>query len=171
MRVIQSVFAIILLTAALAAPARAQAGGDEAAIDILIEDLYGSISGPPGAPRDFDLLRSLFLDGAVMGIAVPGEDATGRAELFGVEDYIARSGDNLVRLGFTESETRRAVWIWGGLATVHSAYEGVRTDTGETIATGINVLTLTRAQGDWKIASLVWRPADADWPVERGFEE
>jgi hypothetical protein len=56
------------------------------------------------------------------------------------------------------------------MATILSAYEGVREDTGETIAVGLNTLVLVEDEGAWKIASIAWRPADAGWPVEAGFE-
>ncbi|TGY90474.1 hypothetical protein E5163_04975 [Marinicauda algicola] len=140
-------------------------------IDETMEALYASISGPVGAPRDFDMLRSLFLEGAVMGFVAPGEEGEVRARTFTVEGYIENNADRLVEVGFVETETRRQTWVYGELATVYSAYEGLRSDTGETIVSGINVLTLLETDEGWKIASILWRPADAEWPVERGFGE
>ena len=93
-----------------------------------------------------------------------------RAVSLTVEDYIARNGERLAEIGFTEIETRRETFVYGGLASVLSAYEAIRADTGELVAEGVNVLTLMRVGDDWKIASIAWRAADADWPVERAFE-
>ena len=163
-------FRCVLTAAVLALTPLANAQAQET-IEETMEALYASISGPVGAPRDFDTLRALFLDGAVMGIAGPGPEGTGRAGLFSVEEYITRNGESLVSIGFSETETARRTWVYGELATVHSAYVGTRLDTGAVIATGINVLTLARVEEEWKIASILWRPADEAWPVERGFEE
>jgi len=134
-----------------------------------VEALYEVISGPVGAARDWDRFRSLFAEHARMTVVTPGEDSVRIASL-SPEDYIERAGPNLVRIGFTETETRRRTYQYGEMATILSGYEGVRTDTGETIAVGINTLVLVEQDGAWKIVSIAWRPADEAWPVESGFE-
>lgn len=122
-----------------------------------------------GEARDWARFRSLFLEDARMTVVTPRDDGV-RITTLSPEDYIETAGPNLVRLGFTETETRRRTYQYGEMATILSAYEGVRADTGETIAVGINTLVLVEADGAWKIASIAWRPADGDWPVEAGFE-
>jgi hypothetical protein len=134
-----------------------------------VEALYDVISGPVGEARDWDHFHALFVDGARMTVVVPGDEGV-RVVTLSPDDYVERSGANLVTIGFTETETRRRTYLYGEMATVMSAYEGVRADTGETIAVGINTLVLVEEDGAWKIASIAWRPADGDWPVERGFE-
>ena len=56
------------------------------------------------------------------------------------------------------------------MTVVTPGEEGVRGDTGVTIAAGINTLVLVEQDGAWKIASIAWRPADEAWPVEAGFD-
>lgn len=148
-----------------AAPAAAQETPGAA-----LEALYDVISGPVGQPRDWDAMRALFLDGAPMHVSVTDETGADRVVTLTVEDYIARNGERLAEIGFTETETRRETFVYGGLASVLSAYVAIRADTGEQIAEGVNALTLMRTGDDWKIASIAWRAADADWPVERAFE-
>lgn len=160
----------VLAAAVLALTPLAGAQAQET-IEETMEALYASISGPVGAPRDFETLRALFLDGAVMGAAMPDGEGGVRVRTFSVDGYIETNAETLVNLGFVERETRREVWTYGELASVKSAYEGVRSDTGEIVATGINVLTLIETNEGWRIASILWRPADEAWPVERGFEE
>ncbi|MBI1265305.1 MAG: hypothetical protein GC187_11290 [Alphaproteobacteria bacterium] len=135
-----------------------------------LEALYDVISGPVGQPCDWDAMRALFLDEARMHVSVTDAEGADRAVSLTVEDYIARNGERLAEIGFTEIETRRETFVYGGLASVLSAYEAIRADTGELVAEGVNVLTLMRVGDDWKIASIAWRAADADWPVERAFE-
>lgn len=134
-----------------------------------VEALYEVISGPVGEARDWDRFRTLFTEHARMTVVTPGEDGVRIASL-SPEDYIDRAGPNLVRIGFTETETRRRTYQYGEMATILSGYEGVRTDTGETIAVGINTLVLVEEGGAWKIVSIAWRPADEAWPVDAGFE-
>jgi len=149
----------------VAAPARAQETPGAA-----VEALYAVISGPVGEARDWDAMRALFLDGAAMHVSVTDASGADRVVTLTVEDYIARNGERLAEIGFTETETRRETFVYGGMSSVLSAYVAIRADTGAQIAEGVNALTLMRTDGDWKIAAIAWRAADGDWPVERAFE-
>lgn len=149
----------------MGAPAMAQASLDEA-----INEIYEVISGPVGQPRDWDRFREMHLSGAQMTVLVPTEDGPDRVVILTVEDYIERNGTRLEEMGFTETETRRQTFVYGGLATVISAYTADRADTGETIATGVNTMILAQDEGEWKIASLAWRSESPDWPIDRAFE-
>ena len=154
----------MMLTAAAmltAAPAFAQETPGE-----TLDALYDVISGPVGEARDWDRFRSLFIDEARMSIAVPGE---ARVATLSVEGYIDRNGEALSRIGFTERETARRTYLYGEMATILSAYEAVRADTGETVAVGVNSLVIMETADGWKIASLAWRPADEAWPPETGL--
>lgn len=157
---IRSAFAA---TALICTAAPAQAHESPAA---ALEALYDVISGPVGEARDWDRFRALFIDGARMTIAVPGE---ARVATLSVEDYIARNGEALSRIGFTETETARRTYLYGEMATILSAYEAVRADTGETVAVGVNSLVIMETAEGWKVASLAWRPADEAWPPEAGL--
>ncbi|MGY6532900.1 hypothetical protein [Glycocaulis sp.] len=150
---------------ALATAAQAQETPGEA-----LEALYEVISGPVGEARDWDRFRELFLPGAQMSVVVTAPDGAERVVVLTLEDYVERNGERLAEIGFTETETRRETFLYGGMATILSAYEAIRADTGETIAVGVNSLTIVDDGGTWKIASIAWRAADEDWPVERAFE-
>jgi len=149
----------------MSAPAMAQEtpGG-------AVEALYDVISGPVGEARDWDRFRAMFLDGAQMTVLAPMPEGEERVVTLTIEDYVSRNAGRLSQMGFTEAETRRQTHVYGGLATVLSAYEAVRADTGETFATGVNTIVLARQDGVWKVASLAWRSETEDWPVERAFE-
>lgn len=155
----------IALGLAFALPAHAQETPGEA-----LEALYDAISGPVGEARDWERMRALFLPGAQMNVVVTDAAGNERVVVLTVEDYIERNGERLAEIGFTETETRRETFLYGGMATILSAYEAIRADTGETIAVGVNSLTILNDQGTWKIASIAWRSADETWPVERAFE-
>jgi len=149
----------------LAGAAQAQETPGEA-----LEALYDVISGPVGEARDWERFRELFLPGAQMNVVVTAPDGAERVVVLTIDDYVERNREALAEIGFTETETRRETFLYGGMATILSAYEAVRADTGETVARGVNSLTILNDQGQWKIASIAWRAADEDWPVERAFE-
>jgi hypothetical protein len=161
------IFAALAALPVLAAPALAD---DRADVEAAVDAVYAVISGPVGAPRDFDAMREMFLPGAAMGAVGPGEDGTGSGRVISLETYIERSGPFLMETGFTERATRTEVELYGELAYVRSAYEGVNGATGEVLMTGVNFMTLFRVEGEWKFASLLWRTADEDWPVEAAFD-
>lgn len=146
-------------------PAHAQETPGEA-----VEALYEVISGPVGELRDWERFRAMFLDSAQMTVLAPLPEGGERVVTLTIDEYVSRNAERLSEMGFTEAETRRQSHVYGGLATILSAYEATRADTGETFATGVNTLVLAREEGVWKVASLAWRSETEDWPVERAFE-
>jgi len=159
---------LFFLIAGLSAPAAAQ---DGESIDSTITALYEVISGDVGEARDWDRFRSLFADGALLAAGSPGPDGEGRANVITPDGYVTNFGPGLIEIGFKELETRRATYMNGHhMATVLSAYEGIRQDTGETIAVGVNTLILAQMEGEWKVVSVAWMPASQDWPPENVFE-
>ena len=156
---------IAIAALSLPAPALAQETPGEA-----VEALYEVISGPTGEARDWDRFRAMFLEGAQMTVLAPQPDGEERIVTLTIEEYVERNSGRLSEMGFTEAETRRQTHVYGGLATILSAYEATRADTGETIATGVNTIVLARQEGVWKVASLAWRSETEDWPVDRAFE-
>lgn len=132
---------------------------DTAAIDRTVQAVYDVISGPPGQKRDFDRMRSLFAPGATL-------KAIGPKGLHGgsLEDYINRNQAVLEKEGFTERELGHRIELWGGLATVWSAYDG-RTASGSFHERGINSFQLVKIDGKWLVASILWQEATPDNPL------
>ena len=124
---------------------------DLKAINATVLGVYDVISGPPGQKRDFDRMRSLFAPGATL-------KAIGPKGLHGgsLEDYISRNAAVLEKEGFTERELQRRTQLWGGLATVWSAYDG-RTASGSFHERGINSFQLVKVDGKWLVASILWQ--------------
>lgn len=168
MRILTLVLASFLIASPAAADRR---GDDQAAIEQTITDLYAVISGPVGEPRDWDAFRAMYLPHAVMGAVSAGPEGNGRATTFSPDGYIERSGEFLVTRGFTETPTRNEIEIWGEVAYVRSAYEGFVSDTGEMIVKGVNFITLFKVDGEWRIASLLWRQETDYWQVGAAFSE
>ena len=150
---------MILLLLAAAAAAPQAPGSDLAGIDAAVRGVYDVISGPPGHKRDFDRMRSLFAPGATLKAIGPKGLRGGT-----LEDYIGRNAAILEKEGFTERELGRRVEVWGGLATVWSAYDG-RTANGSFHERGINSFQLVKIDGKWLVASILWQEATPDNPL------
>ena len=153
-----------MISAALIAAAVASANApDVAAIDKAVTGVYEVISGPPGQKRDFDRMRAMFAPGATMKSIGPKGLRGGT-----VEDYIARNSAILEKEGFTERELGRRVELWGGLATVWSAYDG-RTANGSFHERGINSFQLVKVDGKWLVASILWQEETPENPLPRNL--
>ncbi|OLF71459.1 hypothetical protein AWH62_13015 [Maricaulis sp. W15] len=163
-----TLIAALAASVAMSTPATAQ--DDTADIESTIDALYAVISGPVGQERDFNAMRAMFMEGAAMGAVGAGEGGNGAGSVITLDDYIERSGPWLVENGFTERATRTEIDQWGEIAYARSAYEGVNGVTGEVFLIGVNYITLFKIDGDWKIASILWRTQSEDWPVEAAFD-
>jgi len=151
---------IAMLLFAAAATAQTEARhADLGAIDAAVRGVYDVISGPPGQKRDFDRMRAMFTPGATMRAIGPKGVRGGT-----VEDYIARNSAILEKEGFTERELGRRVELWGGLATVWSAYDG-RTANGSFHERGINSFQMVKVNGRWLVASILWQEATPQQPL------
>ncbi|QNM82734.1 nuclear transport factor 2 family protein [Sphingomonas sabuli] len=155
-------YAIALALAALPATPNPQAD-DKVAINTALNKVYGAISGPVGAPRDWDAMRAMFTPDARLYAA--GKD--GKLGGGTVQDYIDRSGKLLIESGFTETALVNRIEAYGDVAQVWSSYEGRFTADGKPKSVrGINSFQLHRqATGEWKVHSILWQSEHADLPL------
>lgn len=153
------------------APAGARTGqiapqSDEAAIRATVAAVYRAISGPVGAPRDWDEFRAAFAPDARLHAITPSGLRGGT-----VEDYIALSDASLVAYGFAEEELVNRIAIYGNLAQVWSSYEGrfVRDGKDESLR-GINSFQLYRSSdGTWRVHALLWQQETPQFPLPAGM--
>lgn len=147
-----------------AAPATAggQArSGDVATVDAIVAALYDVISGPAGAPRDWNRMRSLFApEGRLMAVAMR-PDGTVVMRTMTVEDYITRNAPAFQKIGFFEKEAARTGETFGQVAHVFSTYES-RHAPGDAkpFQRGINSIQLYNDGTRWYVLNLVWRGED-----------
>ncbi len=160
----------VLLTAPLA-PAAAAAEAIEAAredvesIDAIMTAIYDVISGPAGAPRDWDRFRSLFHEGARL-IPVGANGATAITP----EEYVTRAGASFAENGFFESEIGRKTDRYGDIVHIFSAYEGKRNaDDAEPFLRGVNSFQLLRHKGRWWIVTIYWQAETPDNPIPEAY--
>ncbi len=132
---------------------------DVASMDAILAALYDVISGPAGQKRDWDRMRSLFLDGGHMvGTAKRQNGEFGHRTMDSVGAYIALSGKMLEERGFFEKEIGRHVDTYGNMSQVFSTYEArVNAADEKPFMRGINSIQLWNNGKRWWIVSVFWQ--------------
>lgn len=168
--------ALVLTVVGTPVPAEAQSGassttvaaqpGDVASVDGIIKALYASISGPKGAPRDFDRLRTLLADDARFIVTGQGPDGNGRLRTLDVDGYISLAGPGLVANGFFEREIGRTTEQFGRVTHLMSAYDSRNAlEDAEPFARGVNSIQLFNAGNRWYIVTIMWDSERPDNPI------
>lgn len=130
---------------------------DVESIDAIMTAVYDVISGPAGEVRDWDRMRSLFVDGARL---IPtGRDPSGtpRMGVWSVDEYITRAGPVLEEGGFFEVEVGRVTEQYGNVVHLMSAYESRwNEDDPEPFTRGVNSFQLWNDGERWWVVSIMW---------------
>ncbi|WP_229510870.1 MULTISPECIES: hypothetical protein [unclassified Massilia] len=135
---------------------------DGASVDSTVAALYEVISGPAGAPRNWNRMRALFAPDAKLMVIQPGRDGGYGLRTMTVEDYISRNMSAFNTSGFYEREIARTTDAFGQLVHVFSTYELLRSPNDpKPFMRGINSIQLAFDGKRWWIANLVWRAEDA----------
>lgn len=143
-----------------AAPASTARAADVASVDAIIAALYQVISGPAGAPRDWDRLRALFApEGKMAAVSARPAGGFGMRSMT-VEDYIARNAKHFATDGFFETELARTEDSFGQLVHVFSTYEARKAPGAAPFMRGINSIQLYHDGARWWIVSVLWRAED-----------
>lgn len=138
---------------------------DETMVRLAVGRVYAVISGPAGQPRDFARMKSLFTPDARL-YAVGSRGLQGGS----LDDYIAKNGESLAKVGFTERELTSQVQIFGNVAQVWSSYAGTSSD-GSVNVRGINSFQLARQpDGRWLVHSILWQAANPQLPLPPHME-
>lgn len=141
---------------------------DVESLDAIIAALYDVISGPVGAQRDWNRMRSLFVPGGRLVPTGPRSGGGVGLRLYEVNDYVALSGAYLERVGFQEREIARRTERFGHIAHVFSTYEGTLASEGSVIR-GINSIQLLHDGARWWILSVYWEAERPDNPLPERY--
>ena len=134
-----------------------QRRNDVSTPEAAIAAVYAAISGPAGAPRDWDRFRHVQHPRALSLRTVVGPDGVPRAEVFDVESYIANVSPFFAANDFHEVEIARRVERYGQVAHAWSRYEArARPDSPEVLKRGANSIQLWHDGARWWIVSTVW---------------
>lgn len=130
---------------------------DVQSLDAIVAALYNVISGDSGVARNWDRMRSLFHPQAKLIPIGPRPAGAFGAAVLTVEDYVARAGPQLERLGFHESEVARRSESYGQIVHVFSTYESRhRAADPQPFARGINSIQAYHDGTRWWIMNIMW---------------
>lgn len=130
---------------------------DVGSVDSIIEAVYDVISGPAGAERDWDRMRSLFLSDARLIPSFPGPDGAFTYRAMSLEDWIQGSTDYFAANAFFELEIHRVDQRYGHIAHAFSTYESRTEADGEPFARGINSFQLLNDGQRWWVMNIFWQ--------------
>jgi len=164
------VIAVVVMAGSIAlaqdAPKPAARPDDVKSIDAIVAAVYDVISGPAGQKRDWDRMRSLFVPGARLIPAVPGQSGGATARVLDIDGYIQRSGPVLERDGFFEREIARRMEAFGNIAHVFSTYESKHNkDDAKPFARGINSMQLLKDGDRWWFVTIFWDSEKPSNPI------
>jgi hypothetical protein len=129
---------------------------DVASIDGVVRALYEVISGPAGAPRDWDRERRLFFPGARLVPTRLGPDGRPIADVFDLEGYIASRTPMFEKDSFFETEIGRRTFVFGNIAHVLSSYELSRAPGETPFVRGVNSIQLYNDGNRWWVLGIAW---------------
>jgi hypothetical protein len=148
-----------------APPPAAARAGDVDSIEHIIAAVYDVISGPAGAPRDWDRFRSLFYPGARLIPTRRDDKGVGIARVLSPEEYVARGKDAFASQGFFENSVTNRIESWDTIAHVWSTYESRHAKGEKPFARGINSFQLFNDGTRWWILTIFWEGEDKDRPL------
>ena len=158
-----------LISIALAIPAQAQT--DETADDLrsveqVVRDVYDLVSWTDGNTPDWEVVRDVFIPEAIVVLRYPPDLKVMSVDGFLLdwlrfENQLAGAG---VR-GFRETVTSAMTTEFGDVAHVQVVYETSIPDTGRPARPGVDLWSLIRMEGRWKVVSVVNELPRDDLPL------
>jgi hypothetical protein len=136
--------------------------GDVDTIEHIIAAVYGVISGPAGAPRDWDRFRSLYYPGAHLIPTRRDDKGVVTARVLSPEEYATRGKDVFASQGFFENSVANRTETWNNIAHVWSTYESRHAKGEKPFARGINSFQLFNDGTRWWILTIFWEAEDKD---------
>jgi hypothetical protein len=141
---------------------------DVRTLDGIISAFYDVISGPAGAPRQWQRDSSLYIPG-VRFVSTGVAQGRPTAQVSDHGQYIALTNDGMVRNGFFEREIHRVTRRFGNLVHVFSTYEYRATASGPVQGRGVNSIQLFWDGTRWWIANATWEGERRDNPIPPEF--
>jgi len=143
----------------------AAAPADVESADAIIAAVYDVISGPAGAERNWNRMRSLFLPGAQLTPSFPNPEGGYGFEYMAVEDWIEGAKGWFAENPFFEVEIHQVAESYGHIAHAFSTYESRREAAGEPFTRGINSFQLMFDGQRWWIVNIFWQGETESEPI------
>src|SRR5262245_14794453 len=128
---------------------------DAVSIDSVITAMYKTISGPKGAPRQWERDRALHHPKALL---IPARQAKGgpKGGVFSFDEFVATRAPFFAENDFYEIEIARKECRSSGVATVLSFCEARMAPGAELLRRGVNSIQLLHDGERWWVMSVLW---------------
>ncbi|MEQ8627181.1 hypothetical protein [Ekhidna sp.] len=126
---------------------------DVKSIDGIIKAYYEVVSGPKGAPRQWERDRSLHHESAYI-VFTGKKNGKSYAKPMSLKDF--HKMEDPYTNGFFETEVKREIREFGNIAHVWSYYETRHSEDGEVVGAGTNSIQLYHDGNRWWIMSWIF---------------
>ncbi len=142
---------------------------DVESVDAIVAALYDVISGAAGEERDWDRMRSLFVENATLTSVGLDKEGHTRVTPMTVESYINGPGKRIAEMGFFEEEVGRKTDTYGHIVQLFSTYISKRTAEGEVFQRGINSIQLMYGGSRYYIVNVLWFSENDQFPIPKKY--
>jgi len=138
----------------------------------VVEELYKLVTFDPGVKPDWDRVRALFIDEAVIVIRTSRTETS----VFSVDGFIGDfvtfiENANVEKTGFVERIIRTKSMVFGDIAHILVLYEANIPGSQRGPQPGVDSFQLIRRNGRWWIASVVNEIPTANRPLPAELQE
>ena len=121
----------------------------------LVDELYRLVTFDAGTTPDWDRVRSLFMEQAIVVLRTSREETT----VFSVDTFVGDFVSFIERAdvkenGFIEKIVRTRPMVYGDMAHVLVLYEAIVPESGKPPQQGVDSFQLVKMDGRWWIVSI-----------------
>ncbi len=141
-------------------------------VDGLIDALYGAVSFGPGGEPDWDLLRDLMLEEAILVQPVRGKEGMHALSVEGFLDVFRKdlAETPVARMGFHETPAHRQTATFGDLGHAFVVFEmRWKPEDEKMLGRGLDSIELVRRGGRWWVASITTEHERPNRPMPERF--
>jgi hypothetical protein len=167
---IKATFLVLMM--ALAFPSMrtvAQQNSKFGTIQSTLQELYASISGDAGQPRDQARFEAIFWPSAQL--TAVGKDSLGAWQLryMSLQQFFQAMQSFTSKQGFFELQQNAKVEQWDHMAHVWSTYKSRRESAGPPFAAGINSIQLFHDGSRWWVVNIYWQQEYPESPIPKAY--
>ncbi len=140
--------------------------------EALVRELYALVTFPAGQTPDWERVRALFIEEAVIVLRTSRESTTAFSVDGFIEDFqnfIARA--KVEETGFTEHIVRLKPMVFGDMAQVLVLYEASIPGVSPAPQQGVDNFLLIRQDGRWRIVAITNELPGPDRPLPAELRE
>jgi len=124
-------------------------------LNAIVPALYDIVSGDAGSEKNWSLMQSLFVEGAII-TPVFHENQQPTTNPMSVDNFIELNKKVSKNINFYESEVKSRVFQYGHMATILSHYESRNKIGAKPYSEGVNSFQLLNDGNTWCVVSVTW---------------